>query len=374
MLLAYLLIAFCSKSMSSSQKTAIDFARYMDDIDVGVNTVAEGRTVLRDLDLALQTRQIRLNSGKTRILSESEASKHFKICENLLIDKLADKITTKITAGASIEKEKLQVQLGIRGGLRRGNFTFGNGDKIFKRLINLARQVRADIGDSDFVEVLNDWPGLRQATLAWWQSSRNPETKLGLLSKLFSSGDLVDDAAKMDATLALVSARLPKTKFVNDQISEILSTLDQIKPWDFYSKVLLLSKYGTDDGLIRLIEATVSLWITQEHLSRLVAGVFPRFIGSAHRPKFEAIIRRTGSPWSMGVLQFHLDLIGGTKGYTAIQNFVLAKNSSLPNSISHSKFMILLSLLSNPDIAPTAVANLKKVHSWALSDPYYSSL
>lgn len=220
---------------------------------------------------------------------------------------------------------------------------------------------------------LNDWPGLRQATLAWWQSSRNPETKLGLLSKLFSSGDLVDDAAKMDATLALVSARLPKTKFVNDQISEILSTLDQIKPWDFYSKVLLLSKYGTDDGLIRLIEATVSLWITQEHLSRLVAGVFPRFIGSAHRPKFEAIIRRTGSPWSMGVLQFHLDLIGGTKGYTAIQNFVLAKNSSLPNSISHSKFMILLSL-SNPDIAPTAVANLKKVHSWALSDPYYSSL
>jgi len=66
-----------------SQRVAIDFARYMDDIDVGVNSVAEGRAVLRDLDLALQTRQIRLNSGKTMILSETEARSHFKIRENL---------------------------------------------------------------------------------------------------------------------------------------------------------------------------------------------------------------------------------------------------------------------------------------------------
>lgn len=80
------------------QRTTIDFARYMDNIDVGVNSLAEGRTVLRDLDLALQTRQIRLNSGKTRILSEAEARRHFKIRENSLIDKLADNIAAKIAA------------------------------------------------------------------------------------------------------------------------------------------------------------------------------------------------------------------------------------------------------------------------------------
>src|SRR5262249_37948651 len=52
----------------------IDFARYMDDMDIGVDSVADARAVLRDLDLALQTRQIRLNSGKTKILSEGEAA------------------------------------------------------------------------------------------------------------------------------------------------------------------------------------------------------------------------------------------------------------------------------------------------------------
>jgi hypothetical protein len=35
---------------------------------------------------------------------------------------------------------------------------------------------------------------------------------------------------------------------------------------------------------------------------------------------------------------------------------------------------MLLSLLQNSDIAPTAVTNLKKVHKKALSDPHYAIL
>ena len=51
-------------------------------------------------------------------------------------------------------------------------------------------------------------------------------------------------------------------------------------------------------------------------------------------------MRRAGNAWSTGVLRnFHLDLVSGKKGYTAIKNFVLAKNVVGPNSISHSKFL-----------------------------------
>ena len=357
-----------------AQGTKIDFARYMDDIDIGVDSIAEGRIVLRDLDLALQTRQIRLNSGKTKILGERAARQHFKIRENLLIDKLASLIETKIASKTPTDKEKRKIELAIRVGLRRDNFAIGNGDKIFKRLINLARLTHADISDAHFFEVLSNWPSLRQTILTWWQHSTNPEAKLHLIAALFSDGGLVDDAAKMDATVALVAARLPKTKFVTDMLFKITSSLNQKSSWDFYAKAWLLSKYGSDDELISLIETTVSLWVTQEHLSRLVAGLFSRFIASKHRAKFEAIVRRAGNSWSLTVLQFHLELTAETKGYTAIRNFVLAKNTSLPNGISHSKFLILLSLLSNPDIAPIAVAHLKKVHLRALSDAYYSSL
>jgi hypothetical protein len=357
-----------------SHMNNIDFARYMDDIDVGVDSIPQARALLRDLDLALQTRQVRLNSGKTKILSDSEARRHFKIRENALLDKLADRIDANISGGLSMEKERCTVELGIRGGIRRSAFSFGNGEKIFKRLIHFARQVRAELSNDLFYDLLANWPSLRQPTLLWWQSGVKPEARLHLVAELFVAGGLVDDAGRMDATVALVSARLPKDNSVAVEISKILNSLDQTSPWGFYAKAWILSKYGTPNEIMNLIETTVSLWITQEHLSRLVAGLFPRFVGSTLRGKFEAIVRQAGNSWSMSVLQFHLDLIAGTKGYSAIKNFIMAKNTSLPNGISHGKFLMILSLLANPDIAPTAITNIKKMHSRALSDPHYSAL
>jgi len=85
-------------------------------------------------------------------------------------------------------------------------------------------------------------------------------------------------------------------------------------------------------------------------------------------------VRRTGNGWATPVLEFHRNLISGTFGYIAIRGFILATNSSLPNLISHSKFMMLLSLLRNSALAPTAIAHLKSTHAVALGDPFYKSL
>lgn len=357
-----------------SHTAGIDFARYMDDIDIGVDTIPDARKALRDLDLALQTRQIRLNSGKTRILTEYQAYEHFKIRENALLDKLSDRIQNKLAAKLPPTSERRKVELAIRAGLRRGTFVDGNGGKILKRLINFSRQVRANVDDSIFYDFLTNWPALRQVVLTWWQSSATPEAKLHLISLLLLDGGLVDDAARMDVAVALVAARLPKNALVAGEIIKILYALDHTTNWGFYAKIWILSKYGTENELMKLIETTVSLWGTHEHLSRLVAGTFPRFLKSPLRAKFEAIIQRAASASSIPVLQFHKDLAVGTVGYTAIKNFMLANNTSQPNGISHSKFLMLLSLLGNPGLAPTAVGNLRKVHATALSDAYYSTL
>jgi hypothetical protein len=355
-------------------RNKIDFARYMDDIDIGVDSLSEAKEVLRDLDLALQTRQIRLNSGKTKILTEAQAVEHFKIRENMLLDKLAEKIESNRSLGKSNVREKRKVEYALRAGIRRGVFAFGNGEKIFKRVINFARLLHADIDDDLFYSLLSDWPALRPTVLNWWQNRIAPEAKLALITGLFTNGALVDDAAKMDIAVALVSARLEKNKFVDNQIKAIMAQLDHTSSWGLYSKLWLLSKYGSNIELMSLIESTVSRWVTQEHLCRLVAGLWPRFIGSPLQMKFEAIVRRAGNAWSASVLQFHSDLASGTVGYNAIKAFIFARNTSLPNTISHSKFLMLLSLLNNADIAPTAVANLRKVHAWALADDYYALL
>jgi hypothetical protein len=357
-----------------SELKNIDFARYMDDIDIGVDSFQEGKAVLRDLDLALQTRQIRLNSGKTKILSEEEAKRHFKIRENLLLDKLSALIDQKKSYGVSLTKERRKIELTIKYGLRKGIFSVGNGEKILKRLLNFARQVQAELSDDVFYTLLRDWPGLRQALLGWWQHKVAAEDKLPLMAKLLSEGGLIDDAAKVDIAVAMVSARLPKNPATQASIKSILDQLEETTTWSLYAKIWVLSRYGSIDELMSVVEKNVSRWVAHEQLSRLVGGLFPRFIGSPLAGKFDAILRRAGNNWSSSVVEFHRQLISGTEGYVSIRKFVVAGNPSMPNRLTHSKFLVLLSLFKNPSIAPTAAAYLKKVHSWALTDHYYSPM
>lgn len=357
-----------------SHNKSIDFARYMDDMDIGVDSLREAREILRDLDLALQTRQIRLNSGKTKILDDQQARLHFKIRENMLLDRLSDRIQRKIAAGAPLDREQRLIEKAIRTGLRKGIFFDGNGEKIFKRLLNFSRVTGAHVDDAVFELVLRDWPNLRRSVLMWWYNSNHPERKLNLLHEALRDGNLIDDAARMEIAVALVCARLPSTMLTALLLPEIINSVDHKTVWGFYSKVWMLSKYGGSAELLRVIEETVSLWVTRENLSRLVAGLYPRFLGTPQQGKFEAIIRRAGNAWSMPVMQFHEDLAKGTVGYSAIKKFIVATNPSLPNKISHSKFLMLTSLLKNPSLASAAVGDLKKIHAVSLSDDYYKGI
>ena len=117
----------------------IDFARYMDDIDVGVDDIATAKKLLRDLDLALQTRQLRLNSGKTKILKKSEAMLHFRIEENAGLAAFEEHIETRRKSNRSTKYSRKYLEHYISDNVRSGAFKDGNGDKILKRCINYAR-------------------------------------------------------------------------------------------------------------------------------------------------------------------------------------------------------------------------------------------
>src|SRR5690606_9623567 len=113
----------------------IDFALYMDDIDFGVDSIAKAKSDLRDMDLALKTRNLRLNSGKTKILTSAEAAVHFRAADNELINRLEQ----RIAASGYLEKRsavfRRLISRAISTGLATGRFTGGNGTKILKRLL-----------------------------------------------------------------------------------------------------------------------------------------------------------------------------------------------------------------------------------------------
>jgi hypothetical protein len=356
------------------QSKNIDFARYMDDIDVGVDSVADAKLVLRDLDLALQTRQIRLNSGKTKILTEEEARRHFCIRENSFLDRLEDSVRSKLLLGLSIEREKRFIEDAISVGLTKGLCARGNGEKILRRLINYARSFSGRIKDVDFSRILLAWPGCRSIALQWWYHYRSPDRQLGLIRDFVSSAEIVDDASLVAIGVALVAARLPANSRTRRLLNELCAKLDQSKPAGFFAKAWILSKYGSSNELMRLIEATRSLWVTEEHLARLVGGLYPRMIRSPpHLKKFQALVARSGNRSCQEVVEFHQSLRGKI-GFAAVQKFVRATNPSQPNKISHAKFLMLLSLVYNFDVTPALVAELMAGHAVALTDEYYKKL
>jgi hypothetical protein len=354
------------------KNNAIDFARYMDDIDIGTDTLADAKAALRDLDLSLQTRQVRLNSGKTRILTEAQAARHYKIRENLFLDAFEVAFRAKAKAGVALARERRFLTYAVAWGLRGDCFATGNGEKILKRCLNYCRRIRAPIGSENFVAMLRDWPGARQNVLQWWAHVAVPDAYLKSILQVLASGEIIDDLTKIQIVSALVSARLDSGVETEALLKSISDGFDRKKPWEFYAKMWLISKYGSADQIMELLETSATTWVTQEILSRTAAAMFPRIVARVHQKKFENIIARVGSRWAQDVLSFHQRLSTTTEGFTAVRKFVVAKNPSQPNQLTHAKFLMLLSLLHNKSIAPNAVTYLRNQHAYALTDKFYS--
>lgn len=348
----------------------IDFARYMDDMDFGVDSIAVAKEVLRDLDLALQTRNLRVNSGKTKILTADEALIHFRATDNAIVDELRHRLEAKFHLESH---QKLYAQLIARlinSGIRNGRFEGGNGDKILKRLIGLAVSVGAQISDNSFREILYSWPGLRDLLLRYWSSLDNKSDFLKIVIGFLLSGQAVDDLCKILITTSLVSAKMTEPLSAAD-FGFLLHSLDREKPFELYCRLWLISRFRDAPALRVEIDQTREVWSRHRFLSRTVAGFYGLFRGTPAITAFEASVRRWGGADAVSVLEFH-ERIGTTApAVYSIGDFIGAPNGSLPVKISHSKTLMLMSIMNNGAYAKFKKAKLLGIHHEMMDDVYY---
>ena len=92
-------------------KSKMNYARFMDDIDFGANSIPESKSTLRDIDLTLQSRQLRLNSAKTKILQKKDAFIHFCVDQNNRLDIILNKIQNQTKKGKISNKTLKEVNL-----------------------------------------------------------------------------------------------------------------------------------------------------------------------------------------------------------------------------------------------------------------------
>lgn len=352
---------------------AADYARYMDDIDFGVDTIAKAKSVLRDLDLALQTRNLRVNSGKTKILTANEALDHFKVRENAFINKIIERLEAGAGSADTVGfYGRLAIKL-LQSTKARAAFATGNGSKLIKRLLSITRGTRVPLPDDLFRWLLVDHPGLRKELLSAWSKSGVTKNQIDRLTEFLRSGEAVDDMVFILSINAMAQTRF-RRRFTNAQFSALRLALKGSQPSMLFSRLVLVSRFDTFSLLWSEISSTVQSWSRQKFLSRQVAGLAPLFFGTAVWADFSALVKRWSGDEGMSVFEFHEKLRTDAAVVKGVWAFLKANNPSSGTETTHAKALMILSVVQNDSLTKLSRAKLVGSHPTMMSDAYYQPI
>jgi hypothetical protein len=349
-----------------------DVVRFMDDIDIGVDSLADARDLLRCIDLVLHTRHVRLNSGKTHIFKRDEALDYFRVRENAILDAAEKLINKKVELGITVQRERVVLARFLDSQWRAKRFDTGSGEKILKRMLGIASKIGADVDDQLLYDVLFRRPGSRASALATISSRPLTPSRALLLWTTLSDPQFVDNASFVYAAHYLNETLVPKRASLDSAIQGVIRSM----PEDFfglYSRIWMLSKYGNRKTLHNCIVQYQSQWSGDPWLGRLIGGLYPIFIGSRHESNFRLLIANSENSDAQRVFAFHDDLRRDPKAFAKSFAFLKAPNPSKGTGIMHSKLMLIMSALANTAVPKAMRDSLVAAHTRPWADVYYRS-
>ncbi|WP_210092765.1 RNA-directed DNA polymerase [Ruegeria sp. HKCCSP346] len=360
-----------------------NYARFMDDIDFGVRTIVEAKTVVRDIDLTLQARQLRLNSAKTKILTQQDAFKHFCVKENGDLDRYARLIeltasfsTLKPRIGQSVLRvyEKWLNRTPKGGPSKSSPFSQGNGSKIHKRTFTLLRKCEVQPPVDDLVWLVRNSPGMRSSAFRTLVHTNRPNDAFNKLLRILKAGVFVDDVAYIEFANFCVHAKLKKTTKLNNGIQEAVGFMKQRGMIGAYAATLLFGRHGTPDQILSHAKELLPMWKGDYWLGRTFAGLYPRLHGAGGTTGIEylQLLRSTDNNACQSVLDYHFALIHDVAFVKQCSNYLKNDNFSFPSKLYFPKALQILSVRHNTAASKTYAA-IKSKHAALTKDPFFKT-
>ncbi len=359
-------------SYLESQKQ-YDFARYMDDIDIGTDTKVDAKRALQAIDLVLQARQVRLNSGKTQILSREQALVHFRVIENAELDEFGSEVDRMLKAGEDTSKQQSFVEATLRSKLRKGDFDTGNGEKILKRWLTLASKLNCHISTQNLEKIILMRPNVRENALAYIRSQPLTPSRCRALRNVIASKWLIDHAGLVDIANYLVESRVQYKNGRDQHLNDIIFTFDCNDYFGFYCKIWMQSKYSSIEELLKTIVRHKSTWHSYEQLGRLVGSMRPLFYDSDIEREYIDEVANSVNSGARDTYKFHGRLTTDLHTFDGMFYALVNPNKSRGTWITHPKYLCLLSALRNNAAPNSRRSTLRKNNETALTDAYYKA-
>lgn len=355
-------------------KGAGDFARYMDDLDIGTDSIPEAKQLLREIDLALHTRQIRLNSGKTLILTQADAAKFYRTKDNRFLGYAQKHIDRKIKKGLSLNPERLFLRSQISTAYGLNRFDGGNGEKILKRVVKIANKIGAEIDDTLLYEIALKRPALREPILRLVAQLPATTGRIYAVHQLLISGHLVDDSSFVAIATSLCEVVVhPDIKIIL-AMRALVTDFPEETDCQLYGKIMLASKYWSEVEILALLKKHRSRWCDDYWLGRLVGCLYPRFLPSKKAGEFRALVKSGACEPAAQTYDFHEAIASDNTAFLKSFDYINAGNPSKRSSTSHSKFLMAVSALANSKADKVKRDKIVASLSRAWGDSFYRNI
>lgn len=249
------------------EKTHNSFARWMDDITIGVNSKKEAISLLSSMSDMLKSRGLALNLSKTAIYDSKAARHNFQIDQNIYLDSLE-----KIELGT---EEALKARKELRGKFNlhlKGQCPKYWG-KVAKRFITAFGRLSSTSLVGILPRIYIDYPGLRPNLLIYLDTIGYSARTAYAVSRILQDLDVFDDLSLFQVCNLLTSWEIPRSKSAIKNISAFESAVTKLcfeskEPSGFYSLLWFKSKYSSPKELMAFLRKYQNLWQSNSFLRR----------------------------------------------------------------------------------------------------------
>lgn len=350
------------------KKTKESFARWMDDITIGVDSRKEAVSIISAISDMLKSRGLALNLSKTAILDTKAAEHDFLISKNLELDNYAN-ITPE-----SDPKKKIEKHLMLRFKEHFEDLAPKHWDKVAKRYITAFSRLKSRKLLSKLPVIYIDHPELRPNLLFYLASLGYSKTTGAAVLKILSELSVFDDISVVQIVNLLTNWEIPTspkaTDFIEDAENAIRAlSVAQKEPSGFYALLWFKAKYSTPKSLLRFLNKYENLWKADAFLRRQATAALARLLAMDNQAPRTMLIQQISSG-AMGTVSVanqiaFFEAIEKLEPKMDMYLFPTKKQRPYPLG----KFLVLCSALNSEQIR-TNKATAKKIKEH-VTDPYY---
>ncbi len=248
------------------------YIRWIDDMNIAVNTEIEGKMVLKRINETLRDLNLFPNTGKTEILVEEDIDKHFYFEQNEYLDNFAEKIKITVKKGESLKN--LENELIEKYKL----FLMGNNEglwfKVLKRYYTVFMRIRSMYLIQDLLKHLEKYPTLDEKICLYLFALDYSDEILNKVIYYIKSPENLYESLEIQLLELLLNMRVPQdkklelVKFGRDMF------IDKNRNWNSRAvAALIITKYGENSDIRKLAQHYYTQYEEEPKLKKYLVAI-----------------------------------------------------------------------------------------------------